>query len=167
MPGGPSHGERSAGPALRSCVTFGPAGVLARPTWKPRWARDGRPPRAGKAARLECEPCATFCSRVGAWDHPQGLLRSRTQPIRSMPGGDTGTPGCVRKAQARVPVPPRGNGACADACWRRLKGVRRACSRGGRRAGRRSVYSRRCEAGGKRPIGIADSKGRESAPASP
>ncbi len=51
----------------------------------------------------------------GACDHPQGLLRSRTQPIRSMPGGDTATPGCVRKAQARVPVPPTGNGAQAGA----------------------------------------------------
>ena len=42
-PGRPWHRQRSAGPALRSCGTFGLAGVLAQLTSKPRRARDGGP----------------------------------------------------------------------------------------------------------------------------
>ena len=62
-PGRPCHRERSAGPALRPCGTSGLRRAWARRTGKFRWAKaePSLEKPAGKAARLESEPCATFC----------------------------------------------------------------------------------------------------------
>ena len=53
----------SAGPALRPCGTSGLRRAWARRTGKFRWAKaePSLEKPAGKAARLESEPCATFC----------------------------------------------------------------------------------------------------------
>ena len=101
-PGRPCHWERSAGPALRPCGTSGLRRAWARRTGKFRWAKaePSLEKPAGKAARLESEPCATFC------------------PVACATGPATHT--STEQLSAELKVKTRGAGRCSAVRRRRL-----------------------------------------------
>ena len=83
--------------------------VSARVTGKSRWSPGerrtpaGKPARAGKAARLESEPCATFCRAgcaAGPVAHSPASLSAKVPMTMSMEWGTIGTSAFQRNRYA-------------------------------------------------------------------